>query len=229
MKENSNILHNDILKINERNCIIFDLDDTLYSEKEYVESGFKEIAKVYGNDSLFNKLMYLYNINSNNVFQRAGFSQEKCKKCIEIYRNHTPKISLDYHVKATLEYLKIKNYKLGIITDGRPKSQWNKIKALELNKYMDCIIVTDELGGEEYRKPNSKAYEIMKIELNCKFEEMIYVGDNPCKDFYVKDKYPILTIRLLSNGLYADKEYYHGIKEDLCISSISEIMELINV
>lgn len=45
-----------------------------------------------------------------------------------------------------LERLK-QNYKLGLITDGRPEGQKAKIKALRLGKYFDEIIITDELVG----------------------------------------------------------------------------------
>ena len=36
--------------------VIFDLDDTLYSEKQYVRSGYKAVAKRMGNKALADKL-----------------------------------------------------------------------------------------------------------------------------------------------------------------------------
>lgn len=47
-----------------------------------------------------------------------------------------------------------KNHKVGLITDGRPEGQRAKIKAFGLDGIFEHIIITDELGGTEYRKPD---------------------------------------------------------------------------
>lgn len=73
--------------------------------------------------------------------------------------------------------------KIGIITDGRVEGQKNKIVALGLNNIVDDIIITDELGGIEFRKPNDIAFRVMQEKWQIPFEKMIYIGDNPAKDF----------------------------------------------
>ena len=206
--------------------IVFDLDDTLIPETEYVKSGFRAIAKEFGSE-LYEKLWKLFCEDKKNVYQRAGFAEEQCKRCIEIYRNHFPDIKLDKETEETLVSLKEKGYKLGIITDGRPEGQRNKIKALGLDKIMDYIIVTDELGGEAFRKPNPKAFEIMRKKLRVEFNEMMYVGDNPQKDFYIGNVYPIITVRFMQNGFYRDKEYHLEYKEHSRIQSFNELLKLI--
>ena len=69
---------------------------------------------------------------------------------------------------------------------------------------MDYIIVTDELGGVEYRKPNKVAYIKMRETLGVVFEEMCYIGDNLKKDFIAPK---ILGIRAIhfanTDGLYS--------------------------
>ena len=47
----------------------------------------------------------------------------------------------------------------------------------------DEIIITDDLGGIEYRKPNMKAFQIMRNKFGMEYEEMCYIGDNRLKDF----------------------------------------------
>jgi len=81
-----------------------------------------------------------------------------------------------------LAILRASGKKLGIITDGRPEGQWNKIKALGLENLVDEIIVTDELGGVMFRKPCDIAFRIMQKKLGVPFESMVYVGDNLTKD-----------------------------------------------
>lgn len=78
----------------------------------------------------------------------------------------------------------IKGVKVGIITDGRPDGQRNKIKALGLESLVDDIIITDELGGPQFRKkPCDIAFRIMQNRWRLPYEQIIYVGDNPNKDF----------------------------------------------
>jgi HAD superfamily hydrolase (TIGR01549 family) len=188
-------------------AIIFDLDDTLYPEIEYVKSGFNAIAEFFCDKELSEKLWNLFVQDKNNVYQRYGFSKEECDKCVEIYRSHKPNIRLSNEIKEVLKSLKSKEYKLGIITDGRPKGQWNKIYALGLEKIIDKIIVTDELGGVEYRKPNPTAFKLIKEHFNLEYDEMLYIGDNPIKDFKAPQQLGIKYCHFHNkNGLYRDEK-----------------------
>ena len=204
-------------------AIVFDLDDTLYPEEEYVKSGFKAIADAFNDDDLYVELYSLFKEEKSNVYQRAGFSEEQCRKCIDIYRSHFPNISLDNETEKFLRKIKKRGYKLGIITDGRPEGQKNKIKALGLEKIMDYIIITDELGGVEFRKPNPKAFEVMKEVLEIDFNEMMYIGDNPAKDFCIKSVYPIITVQLITEGIYNNNSYNFGIEPDFQVNKLTEI------
>lgn len=206
-------------------AVVFDLDDTLMPEAEYVKSGFCAIGRAFNDDTLADRLWQLFEADRRNVYQRAGFSDDECKQCIEIYRGHFPNISLNEDTSNVLTQLKQQGVKLGIITDGRPTGQRNKIKALGLDKVMDCIIVTDELGGEEFRKPNPKAFELMREALGIEFDEMMYVGDNPRKDFFIGSIYPIYTVRLCADGIYDCEEYLNDVKEKKCVQTIHNILE----
>ena len=168
--------------------VIFDLDDTLYSEKEYVKSGFEHIA--YFSPDVENAGKELYELflqhrNAIDEFLRIHniYSDELKKKILHEYRFHVPNIHLYDGVYEMLQNLKRTGHKLGMITDGRVEGQENKIKALKIKDVFDKIIITDSLGGIEYRKPNPKAFELMKEFFNTSYSDMCYVGDNINKDF----------------------------------------------
>ena len=207
--------------------IVFDLDDTLIPEIEYVKSGFKAIAEAYNDYNIYNRLLSLFMENKKDVYQRAGFTQDECKNCIKIYRQHKPTITLSNEVNETLLLLKQRGYKLGIITDGRPEGQWNKIYALELDNVIDEVIVTDELGGIEFRKPNCKAFELMRKKFDVKYSEMIYIGDNLSKDFIAPIKLGMKCLYYKNeSGLYFDKkEVIDSIKICENIKAIVDIIE----
>ena len=131
------------------------------------------------------------------------YTEELKQQCLETYRYHQPDIHLYDGVTGMLIELQERGYLFGIITDGRPEGQRAKIKALGLKQYIDHIIITDELGGIEYRKPNEKAFVLMKERLGVEYTEMCYVGDNTRKDFTAPKKLGIRPIWFRNiNGVY---------------------------
>lgn len=165
--------------------VIFDFDDTLYSEKQYVRSGYKKIGEYLGRVDAAEKLWNYFEDGRKSIdayLSEIG-EEEKKAECLKIYREQILEISLYDGVSEMIEDLKAKGIKVGIITDGRPEGQRNKIKALGLDSLMDDIIITDELGGLQFRKPCDIAFRIMQNRWRIPFEQIVYVGDNSNKDF----------------------------------------------
>lgn len=190
--------------------VIFDLDDTLYQEKDYVKSGYKEIAEHFPEiENMFEKLWNAFKQKKNPIdyvlMQEGCYSQENLEKALYIYRSHKPDIKLSTGVREMMQRIR-ETKKVGIITDGRPEGQRAKLEALGLNQLVDEVIITDELGGVKYRKPNDKAFKIMQNRLNIPFERMIYVGDNLKKDFTAPKQLGMQTIFFCNhNGLYGKR------------------------
>lgn len=191
------------------NAVIFDLDDTLYSEKEYVRSGYQAVAHILPQvKDAAQKLWEAFENKKSaidEVLINESINTEELKqKCIETYRCHQPDIHLYDSVEEMLIQLRKQGFLLGIITDGRPEGQIAKIKALGLERYIDHIVVTDELGGVEYRKPNEKAFVLMKEQFGVEYTEMCYVGDNIKKDFVAPSKLGMRAIWFRNiDGLYS--------------------------
>ncbi len=220
-------------------AVIFDLDDTLISENEYVKSGLEVVSRylekkyMKNTQTIYKELLNCYEENKKNIFNRwleknqIKYTSEEIEEIIKIYRCHKPKIQFYCDVIPTINKLKEKNIKIGIITDGYIETQKSKLNALNANKIFDEIILTDELG-KEYWKPNPKGFEIIMKKLNVKFEEMMYVGDNPEKDFFIGNIYPITCIRIYrNNGIYRYKNYKSNIKEKYKIKNLEEIINII--
>lgn len=165
--------------------VIFDLDDTLYPEKDYVRSGYKAVGKALGREDAADRLWHYFEEGRPAIdeYLRETGMEERRDECLGIYREHMPDISLYDGAEKLIAGLKAKGVKVGIITDGRPGGQRNKLKALGLEEIADDIIITDELGGVQFRKPNDISFRIMQNRWRIPFEQIIYVGDNPNKDF----------------------------------------------
>ena len=200
---------NNILEVesylNQVDGVVFDLDDTLYSEKNYVRSGYRKIAQNYPDIENAEEKLWKSFLKGekaiDKVFDEARLDEKEKKNALNIYREHMPVIELYTGVSEMLSRIKNKGKKIGIITDGRPDGQKNKIKALRLD--VDQVIITDELGGIQYRKPNKKAFELVQNRWKIAFNKMVYIGDNITKDFIAPKELGMEVIYFKNeDGLY---------------------------
>ena len=88
--------------------VIFDLDDTLYSEKQYVRSGFKAVADYLNDDDAEQKLWdyFIAGQSAIDALMNEMNIPEKKESCLTIYREHYPTISLYDGVKEMIISLK---------------------------------------------------------------------------------------------------------------------------
>lgn len=218
--------------------VIFDVDNTLYSEMSYVKSGFIEVSKYLSNkykldcDMIFKKMIDIFDVEGrgkvfNILLDDLDLSEkENVLNLVYIYRFHAPNISLYDDVLDTLIHLKEKNYKLGIITDGRALVQKNKIDALNLNEIFDVIILTDALGSD-FWKPSIVPYQIALDLLDSTPNESCYIGDDSFKDFLGPKSLNMKSIQVQYEEEidYWKKRGFNQTKPDHVVKSLQEIFD----
>ena len=201
-----------------KKAVLFDLDNTLYPEIEFVRSGFRAVAQYLGSRyNLSENLLVKYMLD---VLRRDGrgkifdtllhhlglYSEEKVKLLVYLYRSHWATIHLYEDVLPTLECLRCYGTRLGIITDGMASVQRNKIAALGLNNLFDVIVCTDELGKDCW-KPSTIPYKIALELLEVRPSEGVYVGDDPSKDFLAPNSMGMLAIQV-------NRQTYQNLKHE---------------
>lgn len=224
-----------------KKVIIFDLDDTLISERDYIESGFNVVAKKIAKDFFLKeeclkvKMNSLLKESSEKIFNRTleffciKYEPEYIKILIELYRNHFPTIKLYDDAKEVIEYLYKNDFFLGIITDGYKESQRKKIEALKLRRLFHHIIITDEFG-KDYWKPSEVPYEKMREYFKCSYENMVYIGDNLEKDFITANRLGIETIQISrKHGIYKEVSIGDEFHAKIKIKNLNEIIKLYGV
>lgn len=216
-------------------AVVFDLDDTLISEKEYIRSGFRAVSNKLAiennmnEDYIYDVMKITFNEDSKNVFNRVldkleiNYDIEYIKELIDYYRGHIPDIKLYEDAEYIIKTLYKKGIKLGMITDGYKITQRNKLQILNINDYFEHIVVTDELG-RDYWKPHKKPYEIIKEKLNLDYKNMVYVGDNVSKDFVTANKLGMNTI-----VISREEGIYTGIKLEDEYLAKSRVISLIDI
>ena len=215
--------------------MVFDLDDTLYKEQDYLLSAYREIAGRIGGketgrqgvqgDKIFDQMLR-WRQEGENVFQclidTYGLDMT-VDDLLAVYRFHVPAIRLDEETKHLLDSLHWAAV-IGLITDGRSLTQRHKIEALGLSAYMDeeDILISEETGHE---KPSEVPYRhFMARYPACTY---YYIGDNPAKDFVAPERLGWTSICLLDDGRNIHPQELAGVNGIWKVESISEIENII--
>lgn len=172
-------------KLTEFDVIVFDLDDTLYSEKEYVLSGYRYLAdliyKIYNKDT-YQSFLSALSAGCDDIFDYVTLEHALPKllkqHLILAYRYHNPVINLQEGAKTLLTQLKYENTPVYLITDGRGITQRLKIDSLGIRDFFNDIFISEEVGAG---KPELDSFLTIKKQHPNK--KIVYVADNPIKDF----------------------------------------------
>jgi putative hydrolase of the HAD superfamily len=226
------------MKTKDNDVIIFDLDDTLYKEIDYLRSAYLEIAqylsKITGQSSqfIFEQMLSDY-AKGVNVFEsiilRTQVASVALPDLIAMYRKHKPHIALLPANKRLLDYLKSQNIPMGLITDGRSMQQRHKLEALGLNSYFETILISEEFGTEKPHVNNFKHFE-NQYGRHCRYT---YIGDNLFKDFISPNALGWISICLLDDGRNIHKQQFSKVSKDqtpqYTISELSACIAILNV
>ncbi|MEA3371524.1 MAG: HAD family hydrolase [Campylobacterota bacterium] len=187
--------------------IIFDLDDTLYDERMYVESGLRAVATFgadrFGWDLEASFLLMIDLLESNGrgaIFDQwlavhGQYGRGLVKECVRVYRHHTPSLQLYAEAKSLLP--EISTYPLYLVTDGHKIVQQKKVNALGIEHYFKYVFITHRYGIR-HAKPSTHCFSRIMEREGCNWYSMIYVGDNPAKDFVNLNSLGVHTVRVLT-------------------------------
>ncbi len=184
--------------------ITFDLDDTLYLERDFAFSGFDavgdHIRARHGIGGFAATCRALF-----DTPHRAAIFDEALRRhridaaipeLVAIYRGHRPRIAL---CPDAARYLLRGGF--GLITDGPEATQRAKIAALGLAPFCDQIIPTGQWGAG-FGKPHPRAYQA--IADAAPGRRCVYVADNGAKDFVTPNRMGWLTVQILRPGRVHD-------------------------
>jgi len=176
--------------------VVFDLDDTLYPEWQFLHSGIRHIIKKFKlNKSTRSTRFYAcqkdwihFLINENSL----TLTDQLVYDVLEEYRNHIPSITLREGALQSLRALKQQRCSIGLVTDGRSITQRNKLSSLGIHRFLDQIVISEELGSEKPSFNNFNSFD--------QNAPKYYIGDNPRKDFVAPNQLGWTTIMLLDDG-----------------------------
>lgn len=176
--------------------VVFDLDDTLYPERDFALSGFRaaeawaqaELGLAPGLAREMTRLLDQGHLGT--LFPIAlkahhpEHTPEDLARVVSIYRDHAPQIALFPDAAWALAHYGARG-PLGLITDGTHRMQARKVEALGIAPRFKEIVFTGALGGRDFHKPHPLSYQKIEAALGAEATRFVYVGDNPAKDFVV--------------------------------------------
>ncbi len=174
--------------------LVFDVDDTLAYERDYIRSGFSAVARRAGSsstevDTLEQWLGDAFDAGvRGDTFERllrafpAVAARVSVDDLVDTYREHEPRIGLVPGMASTLDALRDRGLRLGVLTDGPQASQSAKVRALGLDRWFDPVVLTERLGPG-FGKPAREGFEWIANSWRLAGPLLGYVGDNPAKDF----------------------------------------------
>ena len=218
------------------NAIVFDMDDTLYKESDYVISGYKAVdnwvAETYQKTGFYDTAIQIFHSGEKKlVFNKTleklniKYDEKTIRNMIEEYRSHEPEIHLLEEAEWVLNHL-IDTVKSGLISDGFLITQEKKVKALNLKEKLHSIILTDSFGKEHW-KPSHVPYEQASKELGIPHHQCVYVGDNVNKDFITAKKLGWTTVHIdRKDGVYANQVVEQDYRAHYQINDLRELADI---
>ena len=199
------------IKVNDRTFFVFDLDDTLFPEIDFLASGYRHIAdllKPVLEEDIYEEMISRYR-SKDNVFKWIAALEKAVHKpvtadwLIKEYREHIPLIALNRAAAGFLERAKQLSVPAGLITDGRSITQRNKLRSLGIENYFRDIIISEEFGSE---KPDERNF--LYYQQKYPGSEFYFFGDNTVKDFIVPIKLGWSTVCLKDSGNNIHKQSF---------------------
>lgn len=230
--------------------VIFDLDDTLYPEWDYIRSGFRAVERFLlaagvGCTDLSTNWYQLRRTGEHKVFDSwlrsgtdaaeivaalFGDSEAALRTLIDVFRGHEPDINAYPGIEEMLNLIRNQpdaETAVCLVSDGHLSTQRAKWRALGLSRFFDVVVFNDELGRECW-KPSPAGLNLVLATLQREASDAVYVADNPLKDFDAAHRAGVYAIRLrLPDGVYSSIEGSGSGSSDVEVTSIQDLKDLL--
>ena len=181
--------------------VVYDLDDTLYLERDFAYSGYRAVEAELGIPGFSDTCRALLDEGRRTgIFDEAlarhgvPVAEDTIARLVTVYRTHAPDIA--FCPDAARHLARRPAGEPGaLITDGPLAMQEGKVRALGLDRMLGCVICTAALGPG-LGKPHPRPYEVVEDWAAGTGRRLLYIADNPLKDFVTPRARGWLTVRI---------------------------------
>lgn len=211
-------------------AVYFDLDGTLFDDRQYVRAGLRHAGRVLAAETgrnLTDEMLAAYferditESTFNTVLDEHGLSSELVQKLVDAYHDNRAELSPFPETETTLRHLRDR-YRLGLITGG--KNGRDKLARLGLDDFFETVFVSPEFGSSK-RSPD--IFEAAVETLDVQAEAAVYVGDRPALDFPQPNRLGMTTVRI-ETGRYKKVTATGETQPDYTLDSLDELPAVID-
>jgi putative hydrolase of the HAD superfamily len=185
--------------------VLFDLDQTLTDRQQSLRKAAKLFAQHYAAELKPVTIDTIYSCfkQADVRVHRRLFTAELCetlpwktapsaRDLLQFWNTHFPQCTVE-SAGATdvLRELVRRGIRVGIVSNGEEKPQNEKIDAMNIRRFLACVIVEEAVG---ISKPEAGIYQLALKELNVPARFALFVGENPRSDVIVPRKLGLHTI-----------------------------------
>ncbi len=229
-------------------AILFDFDNTLVDFESNSLKALQEVAKeihdyIVDNgfsvsisyDDIYNTLLSISSkFDSEGIYDRTiwfntllekihvSASKDQVLEWVSLYWSIASIAKPFSEVQDTLEFLKKKGYKLGVVTnsDGEGGNKQKRMERYEFTKLFDVVVI----GGENNIKPKPSVQPFVYAceRLGFQPSQCAMVGDDPVKDCLAAKKAGMMAILVDRHGRVKFAELY----ADFVINDLEELQEV---
>jgi putative hydrolase of the HAD superfamily len=189
--------------------IVLDLDDTLYPERSFHESGLRWIAERTGLDPAGKEVSAACRALRSDGRPLDLLSEATgvpIPTLLEWHRTHPPRISLHPDAGRFLNRANSAGLPLVLLTDGRSSTQRRKIAALGIAGAFRAILISEEVGVDKHELA---AFEGAASHLP-DATTLAHFGDNPAKDVAHPRSLGWMVLLLLDRGDNVHQQVVEG-------------------
>lgn len=217
--------------------LVFDLDDTVYCERDFAFSGFAAVeahlARLHGDAVVPGTCRALFESGMRRAIfdcalERFGIAgdPDRIAELVTLYHHHRPQIA---PCPDTSRFLEKDPRPRAIITDGPAAMQRSKIAALGIGPFFGLIIPTGDLPPG-MGKPHPRAFEQVMEWSGKPGPDHVYIADNPAKDFIAPKTLGWRTVQIDRAGrVHAPEPPSSDHAAEIRIASLDDLTETLRL
>ncbi|MFS0774778.1 HAD family hydrolase [Neobacillus sp. 3P2-tot-E-2] len=210
-------------------AVLFDLDGTLLdrdeSVKKFIHSQYDRLNRSVGHIPRETYIKRFIELDQRGYVWKDKVYQQLTEE-FQITRLTWEDFLQDYltnfknhcvpfpNLIPTLEKLKSRNLRLGMITNGKGQFQLDNIKALGIEKYFDTILISE---WEGIKKPDPEIFKRALHQLNVSAHQSIFVGDHPENDVKAAQNVGM-------KGVWKKDPQWDSIEADYIVDDLAELL-----
>jgi HAD superfamily hydrolase (TIGR01549 family) len=201
--------------------LLFDWDGTIVDSAQLGLTAFEQSFAALGHDFDHEVYARVYSPNWYSVYEALGLPKELWQKADDLWVHHYGEQVAKPLAGApeTVNELKRKGYRLGVVSSGTECRVVREMKQLGLENVFEIAVCNEQMTN---KKPHPEGLETALRSLSCKCEHAAYIGDSP-EDIEMGRRADMFTVGVRSDYPTSWKLESQG--PDILLNSLAELLK----